>query len=216
MHAHAPQTAPGPPPPPPGRRSEILTQIDKFWVRVTEGLELNQLWKQFHADALQLVENMKLLREAPIVEEEYRGPVLFSSDAASDMFYDLVAANALGRRPALGRPARTTGAYSSSFKGRVLPEFLSVVDDPTVDTFQGHGLGGSYKVDGEGVPVRDLIGGSDGFRRPGAIISLDPGVMDPKHWAEVRAWSKDLGLHLETGGGAILPKTADARPQSSR
>ena len=112
--------------------------------------------EQFHADALKLVENMKMLREAPIVEEEYRGPVLFSNDAASDMFYDLVAANALGRRPALGRPARTTGAYSSSFKGRVLPEFLSVVDDPTVDTFQGHGLGGSYKVDGEGVPVRPV------------------------------------------------------------
>src|SRR5215472_4164560 len=36
--------------------------------------------------------------------------------------------------------------------------------------------------------------------------SLDPGVMDPKHWAEVRAWSKDLGFHLETGGGALLPK----------
>ncbi len=43
--------------------------------------------------------------------------------------------------------------------------------------------------------------------------SLDPGVMDPKHWAEVRAWSKDLGLHLETGGGAILPKNAEAYPQ---
>jgi TldD protein len=108
---------------------------------------------QFHADALKLVENMKKLREAPIVEEEYRGPVLFSNDAASDMFYDLVAANALGRRPALGRPARTTGTYSSSFKGRVLPEFLSVVDDPTIEAFQGHGLGGSYKVDDEGVPV---------------------------------------------------------------
>src|SRR6266568_7087888 len=36
--------------------------------------------------------------------------------------------------------------------------------------------------------------------------SLDPAVMDPKHWAEVRSWSKDLGLHLETGGGAILRK----------
>jgi sugar phosphate isomerase/epimerase len=35
--------------------------------------------------------------------------------------------------------------------------------------------------------------------------SLDPGVMDPKHWAEVRAWSTDLGFHIETGGGAILP-----------
>src|SRR5438105_11710871 len=44
--------------------------------------------------------------------------------------------------------------------------------------------------------------------------SLDPGVMDPKHWAEVRAWSKELGLHLETGGPALLPKTADAYPRS--
>jgi 3-oxoisoapionate decarboxylase len=39
--------------------------------------------------------------------------------------------------------------------------------------------------------------------------SLDPGVMDPKHWAEVRAWTKDAGLHVETGGGTILPRTAD-------
>ncbi|MCZ2147895.1 MAG: sugar phosphate isomerase/epimerase [Bryobacterales bacterium] len=42
--------------------------------------------------------------------------------------------------------------------------------------------------------------------------SLDAGVMDPKHWAEVRAWSKDMGLHLETGGGAILPRTAADYP----
>jgi hypothetical protein len=29
----------------------------------------------------------------------------------------------------------------------------------------------------EGVPVRDAIGKSDGFRRPGYAISLDPGFM---------------------------------------
>lgn len=29
----------------------------------------------------------------------------------------------------------------------------------------------------EGVPVRDLIGGSDGFRRPGYSLSIDPGLM---------------------------------------
>jgi 3-oxoisoapionate decarboxylase len=44
--------------------------------------------------------------------------------------------------------------------------------------------------------------------------SLDASVMDPRHWAEVRSWSKDLGLRLETGGGAILPKSAEAAPQS--
>ncbi|MFN7933135.1 MAG: TIM barrel protein [Bryobacteraceae bacterium] len=37
--------------------------------------------------------------------------------------------------------------------------------------------------------------------------SIDPGTMDPKHWAEVRSWAKEHRLHVETGGGAILPRT---------
>jgi hypothetical protein len=69
------------------------------------------------------------------------------------MFFDLIVPNVLGRRPAPGRPARTTGSFASSYKARVLPDFISVVDDPTLDTFAGHGLGGAYKVDDEGVPV---------------------------------------------------------------
>jgi TldD protein len=108
---------------------------------------------QLQNDALKLVQNMKTLREAPVVDEEYRGPVLFSNDAATDMFFDLIVPNVLGRRPAPGRPARTVGAFASSWRARVLPDFISVVDDPTVDTFAGHGLGGSYTVDDEGVPA---------------------------------------------------------------
>ena len=109
--------------------------------------------EKFQADALNLIDGMKKLREAPVVDEDYRGPVLFSNDAAADMFFDLVVPNVVGRRPAPGRPARTTGLFASSYKARVLPDFLSVLDDPTVETFQGHSLGGSYKVDDEGVPV---------------------------------------------------------------
>jgi sugar phosphate isomerase/epimerase len=48
--------------------------------------------------------------------------------------------------------------------------------------------------------------------------SLDPGVRDPKHWAEVKAWSKDTGLHLETGGSAMTnavnPKKPDDRART--
>lgn len=44
--------------------------------------------------------------------------------------------------------------------------------------------------------------------------SLDPGTMEPNHWAEVRAWSKDLGFHIETGGGALLPKRTEDVPRS--
>src|SRR3954447_20373644 len=42
--------------------------------------------------------------------------------------------------------------------------------------------------------------------------SLDPEAMAPKHWAEVRAWVKGAGLHIETGGGAILPASAEKYP----
>jgi serine phosphatase RsbU (regulator of sigma subunit) len=43
--------APYPPVAPPPRRSQIWQYLDQFWQRVTDGLELGQLWKQFQADA---------------------------------------------------------------------------------------------------------------------------------------------------------------------
>lgn len=41
--------------------------------------------------------------------------------------------------------------------------------------------------------------------------SLDPDLMDPKHWAEVRALCRETNLHIETGGGAILPASKEVR-----
>jgi hypothetical protein len=39
------------------------------------------------------------------------------------------------------------------------------------------GVAASFGVRDEGVPAHDLIGGNDGFRRPGYIVSIDPGFM---------------------------------------
>ncbi|WP_111670902.1 transporter [Algoriphagus litoralis] len=39
-----------------------------------------------------------------------------------------------------------------------------------------HGLGVLLGGRAEGVPVRDIIGNSEGFRRPGYVISIEPGV----------------------------------------
>jgi TldD protein len=103
------------------------------------------------ADATKLLATLKELRDAPIADEEYRGPVLFSADAASSVFSDLVGDNILGLKPDLGQPARTKGAFASSYKSRVLPDFLSVVDDPTLATMNGKSLMGKYEVDDEGV-----------------------------------------------------------------
>jgi TldD protein len=106
---------------------------------------------KFLADAEKTLGTLQALSDAPMVEEDYRGPVLFSNDAASDIFESLVGQNVLGIRPKPGESARTTGEYSSNYKGRVLPTFVSVLDDPTLKTFDGRKLVGSYEIDQEGV-----------------------------------------------------------------
>src|SRR5438270_2006545 len=114
-------------------------------------------------DAKKMLDTIVALRQAPIVEEEYRGPILFSADAADDIVASLIGQNVVGHKPALGRPNRTTGAFATSYKARVLPNFLSVVDDPTLKDFQGKSLIGSYMFDSEGVkaqPVNTIENGT--------------------------------------------------------
>src|SRR6266478_6281840 len=45
-----------------------------------------------------ILETLKLLRDAPVIDEEYRGPVLFSNDAAATVVTELVEPNVLGRK----------------------------------------------------------------------------------------------------------------------
>src|SRR4029077_7075614 len=71
--------------------------------------------------------------------------------AASTVFSELVGQNVLGLKPDLGQPARTKGAYASSYKTHVLPDFLSIVDDPTLASVNGKSLMGKYDVDDDGV-----------------------------------------------------------------
>lgn len=66
-------------------------------------------------------------------------------------------------------------------------------------------------------PDKQLIDYCAGHRLDAIFLqdSLEAGVMDPQHRSEVRAWTRDAGLHLETGGGAILPARAADWEQSA-
>lgn len=112
--------------------------------------------KQFVANAKSVMEALKDLREAPAVEEDYRGPVMIEPDAANDVVSALIGKNIMGHRPRPGADARTTGEYASSYKSRVLPEFVSVTDDPTQTAFNGRSLMGSYEFDDEGVKAEPV------------------------------------------------------------
>jgi TldD protein len=112
--------------------------------------------EKIRADAEKVLATLKELRQAPLVDEEYRGPVLFAPDASTSLVNSLLANNVLGRKPQFGSFARTSGEFASSYKSRVLPDFLTVVDDPTTTKTQGRSLLGSYDFDDEGVAARPV------------------------------------------------------------
>jgi TldD protein len=125
-----------------------------FWV--VAKLEELPTRDKLIAESKKMLDTLVALRQAPIVEESYRGPVLFSPDAADDVVASLVGVNVLGRKPQLGRPNRTTGAFATSYKTRVLPNFLTVIDDPTLKDFEGKSLVGNYEVDDDGVKAQPV------------------------------------------------------------
>ena len=122
---------------------------------VTRSEELPKPGK-IEQDAQRLIGTFAQLRKAPLVEDNYRGPVLFSADAATALFERLVLPNIAGVRPELGNSARTRGDFNSYYKSRVLPDFITVVDDPQEKKVEGQTLAGSYKVDDEGVQAQTV------------------------------------------------------------
>jgi predicted Zn-dependent protease len=108
----------------------------------------------FEKHTLKLIANLADLRKAPVVEEEYHGPVLLGPGAGAHTINSLIAGGIVATRPKLGTEARTNGPFASSYHARVLPDFLDVVDDPGLKKYNGKGLVGAYDVDDEGVPAQ--------------------------------------------------------------
>jgi len=140
----------------------------------------------FNKHVVSLTASLEDLRKAPLVEEEYHGPVLFSADAASDAIHDLVASAVTATRPELGTEARTIGPFASSYHARVLPDFLDVVDDPSLRSFNGKTLVGAYKIDDEGVPAQTVKLVADG-RLENYLIGREPVRDFPKSNGHGRA-----------------------------
>ena len=129
-------------------------RLDRSFSSVGTSLKELDSQEVFEKRAVTQIASLTDLRKAPLVEEEYHGPVLLSADASADTMKSLVAASVLATRPKLGTEARTNGAFASSYHARVLPDFIDIVDDPALKTYDGKGLVGAYTIDDEGVPAQ--------------------------------------------------------------
>jgi len=108
----------------------------------------------FQQSAATLLASLKQLRDAPLADEDFHGPVLLSADASATVFSSLIGDNLLGHKPELGQNARVRGQFASNYKTRVLPDFLTLVDDPSLASLDGASLLGHYDVDDEGVKAQ--------------------------------------------------------------
>lgn len=111
------------------------------------------------AAADQLADTIDALKKAPAIER-YTGPVLFEGEGAVGVVRYTLAPHMGGTPLPEGLNPRDAkqfgGAFNDKVGLRVLPTFLSIVDDPTARTAGGRALIGGYKIDDEGVAAQKV------------------------------------------------------------
>ena len=100
------------------------------------------------------------LRKAPAAEE-YSGPVLFSGEASAQMLAQVVQDAGRQLRKPLTPPNRSLPMLDSPWASRigtkVVPDWMTIVDDPTATEFKGQKLLGHYEIDNEGVQGQRVV-----------------------------------------------------------
>ncbi len=124
---------------------------------------MNQLPGAAELDATveQMAKDLKALREAPVADP-YDGPALLSGRASGVFFHEVLGHRLEGQRQRGDEEGQT---FTKKLNQPVLPEFLSVTDDPKLRTLNGVQLAGWYDYDDEGVPAAKVEVIKDGVLR---------------------------------------------------
>ena len=116
--------------------------------------------KELAAGIRKMAEELTALASAPVLDE-YIGPVLFTGQAAAELFTQVLAPHLAGGRPPLSNMPQMSQMTSSSklaqrINRRVLPRNITIIDDPTRPEYNGSPLIGSYAIDDQGVISRPV------------------------------------------------------------
>ncbi len=133
-------------------RTRAADGMDLFRAETFEADSTGHLPAQ--AEVLQktvaMAKNLDDLRVAPITEP-YNGPAILSGRAAAVFFHEVLGHRLEGQRQRGDEEGQT---FTKLLGKPILPSFLSVADDPTLSSFEGHPLSGHYVFDEEGQPAR--------------------------------------------------------------
>jgi predicted Zn-dependent protease len=176
--------------------SEGRSIVDEFtlyaiqveaWARADDGMLLDN-GRSFYArdvgdmpspEAIQhevdmMVRQLVELRNAPTIDP-YTGPAILAGQASGVLFHEAVGHRLEGERQRDEEEGRT-------FKGRVgkvvIPEFITVIDDPTRQSHNDKPLNGFYEFDDQGIEAQPALlvekGVLRGFLKSRAPIEGSP------------------------------------------
>jgi hypothetical protein len=125
----------------------------------------------------QISSETEALSKAPI-SDDYSGPVLFEQQAAAQMMASVLSeAVRLHRKPLAppggDSPQVLESVWASKMGSKVIPDWMSLVDDPTVSQADGVALVGAYPVDDEGVRAQKVTLVQNGSLK-GFLTSREP------------------------------------------
>jgi len=129
-----------------------LSKTFIFNTSTEEGLPSeNQMREAFE----QLIGTVLSLRDAPIIEP-YTGPAILMNRASGVFFHEIFGHRIEGHRQKDVDEGQT---FAKMVGQPILPEFISISDDPTRADFAGEDLRGFYHFDDEGIPAMrvDLV-----------------------------------------------------------
>ncbi len=144
---------------------EPLRNYVMYYASAPEDLPPKKVIKQ---SVKTMAEELLILREAPVFDESYFGPVMLEGQAVAEFFQMRLFSGRNGllayRRPVVSNPG---GRYGSSsgiatlddrMNRRILSRELTIKALPGLERFQGKNLIGSYRIDLEGVkPPEEII-----------------------------------------------------------
>jgi TldD protein len=141
------------------------------------------------------------LLRAPVVDP-FVGPAILSGKAAGVFFHEIFGHRIEGHRQKDENEGQT---FSKSVGEKILPDFLSIVFDPTLKSLAGTDLNGSYLYDDEGIKARP-------------VTLVDSGVLKTflMSRAPVAGFSKSNGHGRRQPGNEIVSRQSNLIVKSSK
>ncbi len=105
-----------------------------------------------------VADRLRKLIDAPPLEEEYRGPVLFEEQAAAEFFAQVLVPQMGNSHENLGADKDGMGRmmgnpWKERLGSKVAADSLTVMSDPTLKEFGGRPVVGGWAFDDDGVPA---------------------------------------------------------------